>query len=65
LRRKQHVNLDKAQEEVYEAIEKGDVTGAEAGELALKVGLAPSVPAKPEPASSDEAQASSEEAIVS
>lgn len=59
------VNLDKTQEEVYQALERGDVGGEEIGELALKVGLASSVLAKAEPAESDEAPASSEEAIVS
>lgn len=37
------VNLDKPQEEVYAAIEKGGVKREAIGELALKVGLAPSV----------------------
>jgi alpha-amylase/alpha-mannosidase (GH57 family) len=59
------VNLDKPQEEVYEALEKGIVGGEKIGELALKVGLAPSLLAKSVPSESDEAQASSEEAIVS
>lgn len=59
------VNLDKPQEEIYEALEKGSVKRDEIGELALKVGLAPSMLTKSEPAESAEAQASSEEAIVS
>jgi hypothetical protein len=56
------VSLDKIQEEIYEALRAGRVTGKEAGALALKVGFAPSVLAAPEP---DESRASSKEAIVS
>jgi alpha-amylase/alpha-mannosidase (GH57 family) len=58
------VNLDKPQEEVYEAIKRGTVTREAIGELALKVGLAPSVLTQTEPEKPDETQASSEEAIV-
>ncbi|HEY0321286.1 MAG TPA: DUF3536 domain-containing protein [Pyrinomonadaceae bacterium] len=59
------VNLDKPQEEIYEALKKGSVTGEAIAELAAKVGLAPSVIAKSEHEKPSEAQASSEEAIVS
>lgn len=59
------VNLDKPQEEIYEALEKGGVKGEAIGELALKVGLAPSMLKQSEPEKPDEAQASSEEAVVS
>jgi len=59
------VNLDKPQEEIYEALEKGSLRGEEIGELALKVGLATSVLAKFESAREFQAQASSEEAVVS
>ncbi len=61
------VNLDKPQEEVYEALKQGSVRGAEIAELALKVGLAPSVLSSehhaPEVQSAE--KASSEEAAVS
>jgi alpha-amylase/alpha-mannosidase (GH57 family) len=59
------VNLDKPQEEIYEALRSGSVTGEEIGELALKVNLAPSLFTRTEPERPDHAQASSEEAIVS
>ncbi|MBD0370115.1 MAG: DUF3536 domain-containing protein [Pyrinomonadaceae bacterium] len=59
------VNLDKPQEEIYEALEKGSVNAEAVSELALKVGLAPSVLSKSEPERLKEAQGSSEEAIVS
>jgi alpha-amylase/alpha-mannosidase (GH57 family) len=59
------VNLDKPQEEVYEAIETGSISGEAMGELAVKVGLAPSLLAKPEPEKPAKAEPSSEEALLS
>jgi alpha-amylase/alpha-mannosidase (GH57 family) len=59
------VNLDKQQEEIYEAIKKGSATGEAIGELALKAGLAPSILSASEAEKPGEAQAASEEAVVS
>ena len=59
------VNLDRPQEEIYEAVQKELVSGEEILELALKVGLAPSALTEPEPEKPELDRASSEEAIVS
>jgi alpha-amylase/alpha-mannosidase (GH57 family) len=59
------VNLDKPQEEIYEALEKGSVNTDALSELVIKVGLAPSVLTRAAPNEPAEPKASSEEAIVS
>jgi alpha-amylase/alpha-mannosidase (GH57 family) len=59
------VSPDKPQEEIYEALQSGRMTGADMGELALKVGLAPSVWMQAEPDEHGEALGPSEEAVVS
>lgn len=59
------VNLDKPQEEIYEALHGGSLAGEAIAELALKINLAPSIFTQTEPEKPDETQASSEEAIVS
>jgi alpha-amylase/alpha-mannosidase (GH57 family) len=59
------MSLERPQEEIYQALLGGSVTGREVGELAIKVGFAPSVLTKMEPEEPGETQASSEEAIVS
>lgn len=58
------VNLDKPQEEIYEAIKKGGATGEAIGELCVKVGLAPDILNTQGTEKPGEAQATSETAIV-